>query len=200
MTALYIIGGIVLFCILIGFVPVGAEAVYDARGFSLKIRAGFLSLSPGARKPPQKAKKEKPEKKKPEKEKPEKQKPEKKKAGLPPLPVLLILLKRGFAMLGRLLGSFRFELLKLHVTAASGDPADAAALYAAAGMGMDALLHIGQGRIEKSDLRAEVDFDAAEPRIELHIRLTVRIGSVFGAGLRFGLGFLKDYIGYKKGG
>ena len=193
MTALYILGGIVLTLALLGVIPVGVELIYNEEGLSLRVRAAFVSFAPGA-------KKEKPKKHKPKKEKPQKEKPETKTKGLPPLPLVLSLFRRGVDTLLRLIKRFRFELVKLHVIAAAPDPADTAALYAAAGLGLEMLLRLGGGRIGKCDLRADIDFDAQSPVIDLHLRVTLRLGAALGAAVRFGLGFIGDYLQYKRKG
>jgi len=114
--------------------------------------------------------------------------------------VILLIIKHGFSMLGRIVSRFRVELLRLRITAASSDPAEAAMLYAAAGAGMDTLLHLGGDRLKHADLHADVDFDAERPQVDFRMRLTIRVGAVVGAAFRFGFGFLKDYLQYKKEG
>lgn len=197
MTALCIVGGIVLLFVLIGLIPAGVEAAYNENGFALYVRASFLriALGGGAEKP----KKEKPNKKEKKATEPEETpSAEKKKPKLPPWPVLKLLAKRGFELLSRLLRRFRFRLLRLHFTAAFPDPSDTAMAYAAAGTAMDTLLHIGGGRIEKADLRADVDFDSHTPLIDFRASLTIRIGAVVGQALRFGICVLRDYLKYRK--
>lgn len=198
MTALYIVGGIVLLFVLIGLIPAGVEAAYNENGFALYVRASFIrfALGGGADKP---KKKEKPKKKDKKAKEPEGARAaEKKKPKLPPWPVLKLLAMRGFELLSRLLRRFRFRLLRLHFTAAFPDPSDTAMAYAATGTAMDALLHIGSGRIEKADLRADVDFDSHTPLIDFRASLTIRIGAVVGQALRFGIFVLRDYLKYRK--
>ena len=188
MTALTIIGGIALFFVLVGLIPVGADARYVDGVFSLAVRVWLLSIRLGGEKKP---KKEKPKRKKEKADKPSRRK------SLPPLAVLKSAAKRAFAMLERLVSSLRVELLRLHFTAASPDPADAAETYCAAGLAMDTLLHLGEGRIEKVDLLADVDFDRTEPAVDFRIRLTIRIGRLAGEVLRMAFGILGDFIWYK---
>lgn len=192
MTALYIIGGIVLLFVLIGHIPAGAEAALDEYGFSLYVRAGPVRISLGG-------KGEKPEKKgKSAAEQGDKPaETEKKKPRLPPWPLMKSLAKRGLGLLFRLVRRFRFTLLRLHFTAAFPDPCDTAMAYAAAGTAMDMLKSTGSGRIEKADLRAEADFDSEETRIDFRACLTIRIGAFVGQVLRFGVGLLKDYLQYR---
>ena len=194
MTALCIIGGIVLFFLLIGMIPVGADIRYNAEGLLLRIKIWFIRLSVGGAEKP---KKEKPAKLPKKKESEDTPKPKRK---LPSIEIILILIRRGFSMLGSIVSRFRVERLKLHFLSASDDPADAAMIYAAAGTGMDMLLHLGGDRISHADLHADVDFDRKSPEVDFHIVISIRIGAVFGAALRFGFGFLKDYLRYKKGG
>lgn len=196
MTALYIIGGVALLFVLIGLVPVGADVSYNAAGLLFKIKISFLRITLGGEKKPKKEKK--PAKAKPEK-KPAPDKP-KKSLKLPLVKVILLLVKHAFSMLARIVSRFRVEVLRLYIVSALPDPADAALLYAAAGTGMDMLLNLGGDRLGKADLHADVDFDAAAPLVDFRMVLTIRIGAVLGAGLRFGFGFLKDYLKYKKEG
>ena len=70
----------------------------------------------------------------------------------------------------------------------------------ALGLGMETLLQLGGGRIGKCDLRADIDFDAQGPVIDLHLRVTLRIGAAVGTAVQFGLGFIKDYLQYKRKG
>lgn len=118
---------------------------------------------------------------------------------LPPWPVLKILVKNGYTTLCHIAARLRIEELTIHFTAAFSDPAVTAAAYAAAGLGMDALLEIGGQRLAGANLRADVDFDAEKPKLLFHIRLSLRIYRLLGAASLFAFGFLRDYIRYKKG-
>lgn len=192
MTALYIVGGIIAFFALIAFVPVGAEARYDGLTFSFSARVWVVKIVLGGAK---KGKTPKKENKKKDAGSGSAQKKKKKK--LPPFAVLKMLAGNGFSMLGRIVSRFYVDELKIHFISAFDDPADAAMAYAAAGMAMEALTEMGGKRLRHTDLRAGVDFDAREPVIDLYIRLSIRVGALLRAALRFGAGFLKDFLAYR---
>lgn len=73
MTALYVIGGILLFFLLIALIPVGARVRYSERGFYLAARVSFVKLQLI----PPREKKPKPEDKPAEKDEKPSEKPEK---------------------------------------------------------------------------------------------------------------------------
>ena len=191
MKALLVIGIIVFVLFLIGRIRVGAEAVYDDRGFRLNVRFWVFRIRIGGRKKP---KKEKKKKKAPE-EAPDEEKPKKK---LPSLSLLRSIARRAFELLGRLVRDLRVDLLKLHYTAAYDDPAVTAMAYGAAGTAMDALQRIGGKNIVCSDLRADADFDSVEPRYDFRVSARLRIGRLIGAALRFGFGVLFDILRDKR--
>lgn len=197
MTALYIVGGIIALAALICAIPAGVEAKFDDNGFSFAARVWFVSIRLGGgkkEKSPNKEKKPKAEKK-PLRE--DGETADKPKASLPALPVLKMLAKRGFRMLGRIVSAIRVDTLRIWFTSAFDDPATAAMAYGAAGTAMETLLRLGEERIAHPDLRADVDFEASEPRLEFLLRLTIRVGRLLGAVLGFGFGFLRDFIPYK---
>ena len=193
MTALYIVlaaaAVLALFCL----VPVGAELRFDDGGPAFAARVWFLSFRLGGE-----GRTKKPDRRVGTRKEPAREKAEKPKAPLPPLPVLRILAKNGFRTLGRLVSAIRVDALRIRFTAAFEDPADTAMVYGAAAAAMETLLRLGEGRIGHPDLRADADFDASEPRLDLLLRLTVRVGRLIGAALGFGFGFLREYIPYKK--
>lgn len=188
MTGWIILGAAVLLLILIGLVPVGVDLLWNADGFRLRLRIGFLSIRLGGReKAGTKADKKKPSKP-----------ASKGKKGLPDWPVLRSILRNGYSILCRLAAHVRIDVLKIHFTAAFSDPAQTAMIYGAAGMAMDALLWIGQARFKHPDLRAMVDFDRDTPLIDARICLTIRVVYLIGAGAVFGFGFWKDFRQRKK--
>lgn len=191
MKALMVIGSIVFVLLLIALIPVGAEAVYDDDGFQLKLRLWFLRLRLGGKK-----KRSGGENTGHKGDKAPEQ--EKKKKKLPPMGMIKIVVKRGYALLCRLVSRFRVEVLRLHFTSAFEDPAVTAMAYAAAGTAMDGLLRVGKGHITFSDLRADVDFDGRSPRVDMRIAIRVRIGQLVGEGLGFACGFLRDFMKIRK--
>lgn len=183
MTALLIVLGALL---LLGLVPLAVDIAYDGEdGFSPSVRVWLVSVRPGGKK----AGGEKPEKA---------AAPAEKKKRLPSPGVMKLLLTHGYGALCRLLKRARVDILILRFTAASPDPAAAAMEYAAAGTALDGLRLMGEGRVRRMELRAGVDFDGAHPLLTLHVRAGLRLGVLIGIGLRFGAGFLWDFIHLKK--
>ena len=193
MTALYILGSIVVLIALICILPVSVEAAWTDGVFGFSARLWLFRVAPNEKKSGKKPKA--PEKKKTEESI---EKKPKKKPKLPSLDVIKMLLRHGFAMLLRIVTRIRVDELRIHIIAATGDPADTAMLYSAVGSAMEVLLAAGGDRIAYSDLLADVDFDGTEPVIDFQIRLSIRIGQVLGAAIRFGFGFLRDYLPYRR--
>ena len=193
MKALIVIGIIALVLFLIGRIRVGAEVVYDDRGFRLAVRFWCFRIQLGSR---EKKPGKKQEKKKASDESEEEEiKKEKKR---PPLSLLFSAAKHGYRMLCRLVSGLRIDVLKLHFTSAFEDPAVAALAYGAAGTAMDALQRIGGSHIVCSDMRADVDFDGSVPRYDFRIGARLRIGRLLGAALRCGFGILIDLLREKR--
>ena len=190
MSALLVIGLILLILVLIGLIPVGTDLFYDADGFRLSLRILFFSIRLGGGNSDNTGKKGS--------DKQKKASGDKKKNGLPSLPKLKILANKGYAILCRIVRSLRVDILRIHFTSAFADPATTAMVYAAAGTAMEGLLRVGEDLIRKADLLADVDFDSDTPLIELRVRLTMRIGRIFTEGTRFGVGVLWDLIRLKK--
>lgn len=180
MTALIVIGAVVSVLLLAGLVPAALDAAYEDGRFSLTVRLGPVPVSAGG------AGKKAPKK------------PEKPRREPPSLPVLKILAKNAYNTLCRVVSRLRVEVLKIHFTAAWPDPGVTAMAYAGAGTAMEALLEIGGDRIERPDLRAEVDFEGGSPLLDCRIRLSLRLYRLAGEGLRFGFGLLRDYIKLKR--
>lgn len=183
MTALFIVLGALA---LLSLVPLGADIVYDgADGFSPSLRVWLVPIRPGGKKT---------DGKKSEKA----GAPAKKKRRPPSLGVIKLLLVHGYGALCRLVKRARVDILCLRFTAAGPDPAAAAMEYAAAGSALDGLRLMGEGRVRRLELRADVDFDGARPILTLHVRAGLRLGALIGIGLRFGAGFLWDYMHLKR--
>ena len=191
MTALYVVGSIVLIFLLIGRVPVGIDAAYDSDGFRLGLRIWIIRIALG--KKSGKTKKSAGEKE----EKPEEQK-ERKQKKKPSFGFIMSLLRNGLDLIGGLITGLYVDVLKLHFTAAFADPSDTALAYAAAGTVMDALARVGRGHIRFSDLRADVDFESAEPIIDFHIVVHITVGRSVREALRFGAAVLRDLVVEKR--
>lgn len=193
MKALIVIGVIVLVLFLFGLIRVGAEAIYDDRGFRLALRIWFLRIILGGRDKPKKEKKKK-GKNEPDEASGE-EKPKKKRLSMP---LLHCLARRAYEFLCRSIRDRQIDVLKLHFTSAYDDPAVTALAYGVAGTAMDALQRIGRGHIACSDLRADVDFGRSEPQYDFHIGVRFRFGRLLGSAFRFGFGVLFDFLRDKR--
>ena len=186
-----VLGILALVLVLLGFLPLGADVAWNGE-LSLAVRVGFFSLRLGERKPSKTKDEPKTAEEVPPPEK------EKKKRRLPPMPLIRSLLHRGYRLLCGVLSHAWTDRLRLHFTAAFSDPALTAMAYGAAGTAMDGLLHVGGKRIRHPDLWAEVDFDSGTPSLDLRFCFVIRLGLIVTEAVRFGFGFLKDFLRYKK--
>ena len=100
------------------------------------------------------------------------------------------LIKNGIETLYKAIEVMKVELLRIHFTAAGPDPYDAAMAYARMGVTLEALEHFSVGRVERTDLRADVDFEGGQTVLDSRILLRARMFHV----LRFGTGFLRGYF------
>lgn len=162
MTALKVIGVILLVFLLIGFVRLGAVVTFGD-GLRVRLRVGALRLTIYPRKP-RKKKASKPKAEQPEEAAGEKKPKAKKKRSIPrPTPEeLLDLADTAFTALGatvrRACHRVRIDPLELTAVFGGWDPAQAAVLYGAANTLMYAVMP-----------RAEETFDVPDP--SLHLRL-----------------------------
>jgi len=190
MTALLIILAVL---VLLGMIPVGADARYADGQLVLKLRAAFLKkLLIPREKSVKKAKK--PKKKTKKKPAPEAEAPKKKKRKLD-LETVLALAKIALRTLGRFRRRLSLDLLRLHYTAGGTDPYSVAMQYGYLSAGLAAALpHLDRAlNIRERDLALDVDFQLEKPLIDAHVILTIQIWEavyvVFAAGFAF-LGFL----------
>lgn len=206
MTVLVILAVLVL----IGCIPVGVDAAYGEGGVLLSAKLGFLKLQLLPKKP----KKEKPAKPPKPAKKPSPPpaheppatpaaQPEQKKFKIPGgFDGLLRLANLALETLGDLRRKLRVEELRLHVTFAGDDPADAALHYgqawAAVGALMPALDRLFV--IKKRDISPILDYNREQMSVDAHLILTITFGRALALGLKAGLGFLKLLNDSKKGG
>lgn len=176
MTGWLFPGGVVLLLILIGLIPLGLELIGRDGAFRLGLCVGAF---PVARKSAATAS-------------------DGGKRRLPKGPILQIILKNGYPILCRLLSLGRVEVLRLHFTAAFADPSTAAMAYAAAGVALDALARLGQGRVKHMDVKAAVDFESDTPAVDMHLKCSCRLYRLLYLAVLFGWGFLRDYLRMKK--
>ena len=191
MTLLAIFAALVL----IGCIPVGVDARYNAEGVFLAAKLGPIRLQLLPQKP--KKKKKKPAKKQQPAAKPAEKTPaEKKKNPLLSGGVdgLMQLLTLALDTLGDLRRKLRVNELTLHVTVpGSDDPAKAAMNYGRAWAAIGALTPTMERLfvIKKRDIRPELDYNETQMKADAHLVTTITIGRSLALALRAGVGFLK---------
>lgn len=182
MTALIVIGGILLLLLLLSLLRVGGSAEYSEAGAVVRARVGALRFQVYP------AKREK----KPKKEKKSKEEPKKEPKGGPveQVKTYLPLICRAAGELKR---KIRVDTLVLHFTAAASDPAMAAISFG----GANALLGMFWPVLEQNfnirdhDLGAALDFQAQRPAVYVYGAFSARVGQLVSFAVRFGIPFLK---------
>lgn len=206
MTALKVVGVILLVLFLIGLIRVGGEAEYSAEGVKIWIRAAGVPIlvfprTTAQKKGEKKSKKgeSKPKsrgKKSPDEDQNEGKKPT--KGG--PLGLVKTFLPLVGEAAGALKRRIRIDILCLDYTAAGGRDAAKTAMtfgYANAAIGM--IWPIFEHNFEIKDYRIHtgLDFQAKEPAIYVKGAFSARIGQLVSFAVIFGVKFLKAYFGYK---
>lgn len=176
MTALLVLGGVLVCLLLLGLVKCRVEAGYDEGGFRWRVSVGAFTLAPRERR----------ERRKNPKPARAAERPENIHLTLAQLrevaELALRLLKRFFKHL-------RIERLRVYFVSAFDDPYDTAMAYGYAGEAMEAVTTLSNGRIRKLELRTDLDFDAAQPRIEAAMSMSVRLGALFAIAISALFGF-----------
>ena len=182
--------------VLIGCIPVGVDARYNADGVFLAAKLGPFRLQLLPQKPKKKPKKRKQQQKQPEKE-PASSEPQEKKSN----PLLsggvdgmLQLLDLAFDTLGDLRRKLRVNELTLHVLIGGAeDPAKAAMGYGRAWAAIGAITPSLERLfvIKKRDIRPALDYTISNTQVDAHLVTTITIGRSLALALRAGIRFLK---------
>lgn len=190
---------------LIGCIPVGVEAAYLERIFSLELRVACFSIPILPSNKNQKKRKKEPDKTL-ERSSEKKSAKKKEKPAIFPngKPDLMELLRFACDLLGDLRRKIRLDVLELHVIFGSdADAAKSAIRYGRAWAWIGALLPMFERIfvIKKRDIGAELDYNNPEKtEIQARLRLTITIGRAISLALHAGIRFLKIYQNMKKGG
>ena len=180
--------------VLLAILPLGVSVKYNAEGPLVRLILGpiRLTLIP-AKKKKNGEKKKKPEKKTEEKpvkqigkDKPDPQeKPKEEKGGS--LLDFLPLVKTVFSFLGDFRRKLRVDKLELKLIMAGGDPYDLALNYGRAWAAMGNLLpKLEQWFVIRDrDLEVECDFAASETLVIARLDITITLGRLLAAVLRF---------------
>lgn len=202
MTALKIIGIILLVFLLIGFLRVGALVSFGDE-LCVKLRVGFIRLTifPEKEKKPKKPKKEK----KPKEEKSKEEKP-KKKRSLPRLTLedILDLAQTAFSALGamvrRACRRVRIDPLDVTVVFGGDDPAIVAAAYGAASAAVFEQMPKAEEKfyIPDPSLHLRMDFTAEETTAEGSVGVSLRVCDLFAIVFTLIGPLLKWFLRFKK--
>ncbi len=192
MTLLVILAALVL----IGCIPVGVDARYNADGVFLAAKLGPFRLQLLPQKPKKKPKKRKQQQKQPEKA-PASSEPQEKKSN----PLLsggvdgmLQLLDLAFDTLGDLRRKLRVNELTLHVLiGGADDPAKAAMGYGRAWAAIGAITPSLERLfvIKKRDIRPALDYTISNTQVDAHLVTTITIGRSLALAVHAGIRFLK---------
>lgn len=206
--------GIVL---LLAVLPLGVRVRYNSEGVAVKIIAGPVKITLLPR----------PKKKKKEKKKKEKKKTKAKSAGSPaeeenlpkpPQPPkapkkkvaeaekggslldFLPLVKIALDFLGDFRRKLRLDDLYLRLILAGNDPCDLAVNYGRAWTAMGSLLPQLEKWfvIKKRDVEVECDFEASETLVIARLDLTITLGRLLAAAVKFAVRALIEYLKIKK--
>jgi hypothetical protein len=197
---------------LLAILPLGVSIHYNADGPVVKIILGPIKLTVvPAKKNPPKEKKEKPKKEKKPKKKAEK--PKQVGADAPPsepkpatkekggsILDFLPLVKTLFDFLGDFRRKLRIDNLQLKLIMAGGDPYNLAMNYGKAWAAVGNLLpKLEQWFvIRKRDIEVECDFVESKTTIIAHMDLTITVGRLLAAVLKFAFKALIKFLQIKK--
>ena len=200
--------GIVL---LLAVLPIGVRLRYNSEGIVLKILAGpvKITLLPRTtKKKKEKKKKETKAAKEPAEEnlpkppqppkQPKEKKPKAEKGGS--LLDFLPLVKTALDFLGDFRRKLRLDNLYLRLILAGDDPCDLAMNYGRAWAAVGNLLPQLEKWfvIKKRDIEVECDFETSQTLVIAHLDLTITLGRLLAAGVRFAVRALIEYLKFRK--
>lgn len=198
--------------ILLAILPLGVSVKYNSEGPLVRLILGPIRLTLLPAKKKDKKEKKQPEKKKEEpkpepvkqigKDKPApepKKEPEKKEQGGSLLD-FLPLVQTVFDFLGDFRRKLRLDHLELKLILAADDPCDLAINYGRAWAALGNLLpKLEQWFvIKKRDLEVECDFTASETLVIARLDITITLGRLLGALMKFAFRALKEFLNIKK--
>lgn len=197
MTALWIVGAVLLLLLVIFLSRVGAEMAFGEET-RVVIRLGPVRVQVIPRKEkPKKAKKEKPPKKKKE-EKPQKEMPKiTAKAVLKSLPELWAILKKGLRMTFR---RIRISPMELSAVIGGEDPADTAILYGKLNAAMWTVMPVLTELVQMPDphIHLEPDLQGGETKVRGEVGVTARIWDLTVIGFACGVPLIKWFLQLRK--
>ena len=188
MTALKVVGGILLALLLAGSIRLGGILEYDEEGLRIFLRVGFLRF----RMYPAEEKKEKLKKKK-EKKKPAEEPAREKKGGAlgPVLEYAPLICEAADTLFRRI----RIDRLSFEIQWGDPDPAKAAMGYGYANAALGTLWPLIDRAFEVKRFEPEVgvDFDAKSSSAKVDAAFSFRLGQLVSFAVIYGVKFLKLY-------
>ena len=197
--------------LLLAVLPLGVRIRYNSEGILVKVIAGPVKITvyplPGKKKKEKKKKGPKnsaaaqeedlPKPPQPPKEK--KKKAEKKEKGGSLLD-FLPLVQAALDFLGDFRRKLRLDNLYLRLIMAANDPCDLAVNYGRAWAAAGNLLPQLEKWfvIKKRDIEVECDFEASKPLVIAHLDLTITLGRLLAAVVKFAVRALIEYLKIRK--
>lgn len=179
--------------ILLGCMPLGVSAVYDAGGPIAKLLAGPIRILLYPRRKKEKQASVKEDKPKEPKKQEQAQSNEKKGGSFTDF---LPLVKIATDFLGDFRRKLRIDRLEMHLCMAGGDPCDLGINYgrawAAVGNLMPQLERLFV--IKKRDVQVTCDFTQSQSTLYVRADITITLGRLLGLLLRYGWRALKEYL------
>lgn len=169
MTALIVVGCVLAAILLLGLIKCRVDASFYEGEFDFRLAVGPVAVHPSRLRKAKKAEE-------PAKESTGEDEAPQKVRKKPDLAYLRALAELALRLLKRFFRVLHIDLLHLYFTSAFDDPYDTAMAYGYAGSAMEAFTAFANGRIRRLELHTEPDFDSVQPRIEVQIILSVRLG------------------------
>ena len=197
--------------LLLAVLPLGVRIRYNSEGIAVKVIAGPVKITvypqPGKKKKEKKKKEPKktsaaaqeenlPKPPQPPKEKKKTEKKEKGGSLLDFVPLVQIALD----FLGDFRRKLRLDNLYLRLIMASADPCDLAVNYGQAWAAAGNLLPQLEKWfvIKKRDIEVECDFETSQTLVIAHLDLTITLGRLLAAVVRFAVRALIEYLKFRK--
>ncbi|MBR3560398.1 MAG: DUF2953 domain-containing protein [Oscillospiraceae bacterium] len=201
MTALKIIGVILLVFLLLGFLRLGAIVSFGEE-LRVRLRLGVLKVSlrgkPKKEKPPKEKKEEAPKADKPAEPKKKRSLPR------PTLDEILDLLETALAALGatvrRACRRTRIDPLDVTLTIGAYDPADTAVLFGAVNAAVFALMPKVERTFDVPDpgVHLRMDYDREFPAAEGSLGISLRLCDLFAILFTLAIPLVKWFLRFKK--
>ena len=203
----------------IAYIPLGGFVCYDARGFVVKVVAGFLRITVFPVKKKRKKKKAQPQPAKQESTQEKTTKPQLSEAGHQQTPSkpdagkdepkekkggkiqdFLPMVRVALAFLNQFRKLLRVDHLQLKLILAGDDPCDLAISYGRAWAALNNLLPslVRVVTIKKRDLEVECDFTGDDTRITAQAELTLYVWQLIYLGAVYGFKMMKELLIFKK--